>query len=219
MIYHDADNIKVTFVGQIRNISTQATNHTYRLDDGTGTIEVKQWIDPEVNSADGEDSKAKALVENAYARVWGRLKAFNNKRHIGAHVIRPITDYNEVQYHLLEATVVHLQISRGPIEKKEAAEQNSGYGQQQQQNRYDTGDAGAGGRGRMLPAGMSNVAKRVYNCLNTSPQSNEGLHMQDIAVRLGVEMADVGKAGDELQNQGLIYTTVDDSTWAILDDI
>lgn len=71
----------------------------------------------------------------------------------------------------------------------------------------------------MLPAGLSGNAKRVYNCLSTSPQSNEGLHIQDLAVRLKMEMSDLNKAGDELQNQGLIYTTVDDHTWAILDVI
>lgn len=71
----------------------------------------------------------------------------------------------------------------------------------------------------MLPAGLSGNAKRVYYCLSTSPQSNEGLHIQDLAVRLKMEMSDLNKAGDELQNQGLIYTTVDDHTWAILDVI
>ena len=81
-------------MGQIRNISTQTTNITYKLDDGTGTIEVKQWIDADASmdtTSDSTISKPK-LIENEWARVWGRLKAFNNKRHVGAHVIRPISD-------------------------------------------------------------------------------------------------------------------------------
>src|ERR1700748_777879 len=72
------DQSQVTFVGQIRSISTQPTNITYKIDDGTGLIEAKQWID--VNSADDTssqmdlDSSKSKLVEDGYCRVWGRLK-------------------------------------------------------------------------------------------------------------------------------------------------
>jgi len=207
----------VTFVGQIRNISTQATNHTYRLDDGTGTVEVKQWLDPEPENNDpsGDANKPK-LVENGYARVWGRLKAFNNKRHVGAHVIRPVTDYNEVQYHLLEATAVHLYFTKGPLGAQADGAANGGQGQQDVYGQSN--GANGGGGGKPLPAGLSASARKIHECLRTSPQSNEGLHMQDIAVRLNMDMAEVSKAGDELQHNGLIYTTVDDHTWALLEE-
>ncbi|KAF2238969.1 replication protein A, subunit RPA32 [Viridothelium virens] len=197
----------VTFVGQIRNVSTQATNITYKFDDGTGTVEVKQWIDADAgNAMEMDDSKPK-LVENTYARVWGRMKAFNTRRHVGSHAIRPIANMNEVQCHLLEATVAHLHITRGPPESArpqgatingDVAQRNAGY-------------AGTGGLGSLSPH-----ARRIMQCLQTVEQSNEGLHMHDIAQRLQMDMADVGKGGDELLAQGMIYTTVDDNTWAPL---
>ncbi|KAK8080684.1 replication factor A2 [Apiospora hydei] len=100
---------QVTFVGMVRAISPQTTNVTFRLDDGTGIIEVKQWLD-----ADKQDDTSKqAFALDSYVRVWGRLKSFNNKRHVGAHVIKPVADYNEVQYHLLEATYCHLFFTKG----------------------------------------------------------------------------------------------------------
>lgn len=205
----------MTFVGQIRNVSQQATNYTYKLDDGTGTIEVKQWIDPETANGTEDDSKAK-LTENAYVRVWGRLKAFNNKRHVGALVIRPVTDFNEVQYHLLEATAVHLYATRGPPAAKGGAEGTGNHAQQNQDTGLGNGAAANGQR--RLPDGISATARRVFACLNTTPQSNEGLHMHDIASRLNMEVADVHKGGDELLNNGVIYTTVDDLTWAVLEE-
>ena len=64
---------------------------------------------------------------------------------------------------------------------------------------------------------MGNAAKRVYEALITSPQSNEGLHIQNVALLLGIPIAEVMKAGDELLSSGLIYTTVDDNTWAVMD--
>lgn len=79
------------------------------------------------------------------------------------------------------------------------------------------GGATVGGAGEKLPAKISAVGRKVYNLLQTAPQNNEGLHVQQIATQLGVQMNDVFKAGDELLGDGLIYTTVDDETWAILE--
>ncbi|MCJ1234467.1 replication factor A protein 2 [Varicellaria rhodocarpa] len=209
----DIEITQVTFVGQIRNISTQTTNITYKMDDGTGTVEVKQWIDTD------NDAPTKTKLEtDGWARVWGRLKAFNNKRHVGAHVIRPLTDMNEINAHLLEATFVHLYFTRGPPEQFSTGGTDGGGAQQQQdqyaQNGYQ--DAGGQSNGRLLPH-MGNAAKRVYEALITSPQSNEGLHIQNVALLLGIPIAEVMKAGDELLSSGLIYTTVDDNTWAVMD--
>ena len=128
-----------------------------------------------------------------------------SKRYVGAHIIRPITDFNEINYHLLETTVVHLSFTRGPPlgekavnEQRDVQMNNSGY------------------RGDSLPAGLSATATKVYRCLETTPQSNEGLHQQDIASRLGMDINEVIRGGDQLMELGLIYTTVDENTWAIL---
>jgi replication factor A2 len=118
---------------------------------------------------------------------------------------------NEVSYHLLEATAVHLYFTRGP---PGAAAANAGAG-------AATGGAaqqqGGGSYGGNDLSGYSNVAKRIIQYLREAPQSNEGLHQHEIAAKLGIESADVARAGDDLLAGGMIYTTVDDSTWAILD--
>ncbi|KAL8693703.1 MAG: hypothetical protein Q9218_001504 [Villophora microphyllina] len=215
----DVEVQQLTFVGQIRNISTQTTNITYKLDDGTGSVEVKQWIDAEANntSLDIGDSNPhggrggqKDLVENEWARVWGRLKAFNNRRHVGAHVIRPVKDKMEIQYHLLEATYVHLFITRGPLD--DAAGGKGGANGPEADDGGQYGDNG----GRNMPS-VSPNARRVYQCLKESPQNNEGLHVQNIAASLRMQVADIMKAGDELLTQSMIFTTVDDNTWALLE--
>jgi replication factor A2 len=207
----DVDSsVQVTFVGQIRNVSTQVTNVTYKIDDGTGTVEVKQWIDSDTTASDpgvAEDMNKAKLVENAYCRVWGKLKAFNSKRHVGAHIIRPITDYNEIHYHLLEATAVHLFFTNGPPTLKDG-QQNGGKA-----------NGVAGGNemnGRSMP-NMGPLARRVYNALKETPQSNEGLHVHMLASKLQAEVNDVYKAAEELIGIGLIFTTVDESTWSLLE--
>ncbi|CAD6580767.1 MAG: replication factor A protein 2 [Alectoria sarmentosa] len=203
---------QVSFVGQIRNISTQTTNITYKIDDGTGTIEVKQWIDADATmdtTSDSTISKPK-LIENEWARVWGRLKAFNNKRHVGAHVIRPIADKMEITYHLLEATYVHLYFIKGPIDQIKV----EGGGDASEVSYGGGGDTGMKGAQIM---NLSVAARRVFQTLKNSPQNNEGLHVQNIAALVGMNVPDVRKAGDELLGNSMIFTTVDDDTWALLE--
>ncbi|KAL2044395.1 hypothetical protein N7G274_003100 [Stereocaulon virgatum] len=207
---------QISFVGQIRNISTQTTNITYKLDDGTGTVEVKLWVDAdEMNSMDtseGTVSKPK-LVENEWARVWGRLKAFNNRRHVGAHVIRPITDKMDITYHLLEATYVHLYFTKGFLN---SIKQEGGTANGNQEVGYGGGGADTSMNGRSMP-NVSQNARTVYKVLRESPQNNEGLHVQNIASRASMNVNEVLKAGDELLSHSMIFTTVDDNTWAILE--
>lgn len=138
-------------------------------------------------------------------RAWGRLKAFSNKRHLGAHFIRPIQDMNEVNYHLLEATMVHLYFTKGPP---------GGEGQKAITN--GDGGAGSGAGANALPPGLSKEARKIYGVLKNAPSGNEGLHIHDLASRTQLEFSDVQKAGDELLGEGLIYQTVDDETWQVL---
>ncbi|KAF1996879.1 replication protein A, subunit RPA32 [Amniculicola lignicola CBS 123094] len=196
---------QVTFVAQIRNISSQTTNITYKVDDGTGSMEVKLWVDSDNENA--QDANKAKLVENTYCRVWGKLKSFQNKKHVGATVIRPVEDMNEISYHLLEATVVHLYFTRGPPGGQADTAAHGGQVPQITGGEYSGGQM----------VGYSKVAQKVFEYMRQAPQSNEGLHQHDIAANIGCEITDVAKAGDDLLAGGLIYTTVDDQTWAVLE--
>ena len=198
---------QVTFVGQIRNVSRQATNVTYKLDDGTGIIEVKEWVDADAMKDPNGAANKPELVEQAYARIWGRLKVFNSKRTVGANIIRPIQDPNEIQHHLLEATAVHLHFSRGPLETLKANSANAGEAANgYQSNGHDTD----------LPAHFSATARKVYQCMVATPQNTEGLHLQDICIRSGLDPGKALPAAQELEQMGKIFTTGDEHTWAVM---
>ena len=231
---------QVSFVAQIRNISMQTTHITYKMDDGTGMIEVKKWIDSDADNFGGggggydEPSSDKKgdpkLLTNSWARVCGTMKQFNSKRHVASHVLRPITDFNEVHFHLLEATFVHLYITRGPPEQFTNSNQNpnafqnstgmDAYGnplQQQQQQQYQMDGANNSyAPSQAILQMMSPAAKRVYEGIRTTPQGNEGLRMQQVAQIVGMSKAEAQKAGDELIGSGLMYTTTNESTWALM---
>lgn len=206
---------QVTIVGQIRSVNPQPTNITYRLDDGTGTIDVKKWVD-----ADKEEDAEPKYALDQYVRVWGRLKSFNQKRHVGANFVRAVDNFNEVNYHQLESLAVHLYFTKGPL--------GSGDGQQN----GGTGDGNAANGGGMFVdqpyqngkseeaqklAHVGPNAQKMFRFLASTPGGNEGVHLNLITSGTGLTTRDVLGAADDLLAQGLVYTTVDDETWAILD--
>jgi replication factor A2 len=189
----------------------------YKVDDGTGEVEVRLWLDS--NAGDEMDTTAGAagaskqkIVVNGYIQAWGKLRMFGNKLFVGAHVIRPLSNLNEVNYHLLEATAVHLYFTRGPPPNQRA----SGGGPQAVGAASMGSFAGMTVNGKPLPP-MSPLARRLYQTLSDTPQSNEGLHVQNLAAEMGLSVSEVYKASEELLASGLIFTTVDDNTWAILE--
>ncbi|KAI1492372.1 putative replication factor-a protein [Biscogniauxia mediterranea] len=200
---------QVTLVGMVRQISPQTTNITYRLDDGTGIIEVKQWLDADKQ----DDGSRRTFREEEYVRVWGRLKSFSNKRHVGAHVIKPVADINEVNYHMLESTYVHLFFTKGDPAVAGAAAGGGGAGNEDSM----FVDGGYGANPEDKTRGYSAKAKKMYNYLNNSTENNEGTNMHIIARDTGMSIQDVMAAAEELLGHGSIYTTLDDETFAILD--
>lgn len=201
---------QVTFVGQIRNINKQTTNTTYKIDDGTGIMEVKEWKDADsVDDHVDMDTGKPKLEDGRYCRVWGKLKEFYDKKTVQAFVIRPITDHNEVNYHLLEATYVHLFLKNGPL--------TDGSGAKGDQNGQTNGGESMKVDGKELPSHLSPRARQVYKYLRDSPQSNEGQHVQLIASSMGLQVNDVYRAAEELMEAGLTFTTLDENTWAVLD--
>lgn len=202
---------QVTIVGQVRAVNPQPTNITYKIDDGTGTIDVKKWVD-----ADNADDSVPQYALDQYVRVWGRLKSFNQKRHIGAHFIRAIEDANEVNYHVLESTYVHLYYTKGPLG---SSQQNGGN---DQNGNAGTGDgmfvdSFNGGETAAKLGACGPNARKMFQFLSNTPGGNEGVHLNLITSSTGLTTRDVLGAADELLSQGLVYTTVDDETWAILE--
>eukprot|EP00951_Prasinocladus_malaysianus_P009602 scaffold70050_cov50-Prasinocladus_malaysianus.AAC.1 len=89
--------LQITLLGRIVSTEEQATCLSFTVDDGTGTADVRYWIDREDSDMVGtvlQESKLQWCV-GAYIRIYGNVRTFNEARHVVAFSIRTITDYNE----------------------------------------------------------------------------------------------------------------------------
>ncbi|KAL3701791.1 hypothetical protein R1sor_019813 [Riccia sorocarpa] len=77
---------------------------TFLLDDYTGVIRVKKWVDPKDSS---ELREFDSLRNMSYVRVFGHLHNLEGTINLIATKIRPIEDFNEVTFHFLEVIYVH----------------------------------------------------------------------------------------------------------------
>jgi replication factor A2 len=194
------------------------------MNDGTGIIEVKTYYTENPERGD------RKFVVGDYARVLGSIKSFGGKRNINAHQVHIVKDFNEIHYHLLEATAVHLHLTRGPPEQfAQAADEKPGTGNPQGVDTTMTGTGydseatvyGAQGYGGGYGSGghsfASENARRVLGALRGKPDQADGLHVNTIAQVSGLTIQDVQKAIDELIDSGSAYTTVDDSHIALIE--
>lgn len=200
-------------------MNPQTTNITYKIDDGTGTIEVKKWIDADKRDDDvmegGTNGAAGGVELDQYVRVWGRLRPFNNKRHVVAHFLRVVEDFNEVNYHLLESTYVHLYLTKGGPPGGAKAEGGDGMFVGNGADNYRSD--GPANESNAKLAGLGPEAKKMFAWFKHAEGGNEGVHFNIIASGAKMTTNEVLKGADELLGVGLIYPTVDDETWAVLD--
>jgi len=99
-----------TFVGNIiSNEVSGETTRTIRIEDGTGKITSTKKIEETEETKEGPPR----LRPGVYARVFGVPKEFRGVVTFEVYFIRPVEDYHEVLFHLMEAMVVTLQDSQG----------------------------------------------------------------------------------------------------------
>lgn len=92
---------QVKLVAAVRDVSKGSTAYTYRVEDGTGCIDVKEWIDSEDN-IEVARMREEAAVENIYVRIFGKLSSYDGKPQIVAHSFRKVSCGNELTHHFLE---------------------------------------------------------------------------------------------------------------------
>ncbi|KAF8350645.1 replication protein A subunit RPA32 [Amanita rubescens] len=201
---------QVTLVAHIISIQVQATNRIIGLDDGTGRVEARCWVD---STADDETEKWAGIEENTYARVTGGLKSFGNKRYINALHIRPIKDPHEVYYHMVEAINASLVLERGapPAPGQENTTRSGANRDTSAYTAQSYSNAGGMEQYNQLPPLQRSIIKFIID--NT--KGDEGVHVAAILRALNTDRSKVDAAIEKLLDEGHIFTTLDDSHFKV----
>jgi hypothetical protein len=90
----------VKVVAAVTAVQMGSTSYTYTVEDGTGSIDVKEWLDE--GNIEVSRMREEAAVEHQYVRIIGKLEEYGEKPQIVAHAVRKLANCNELTYHFLE---------------------------------------------------------------------------------------------------------------------
>ncbi|EJD51760.1 nucleic acid-binding protein, partial [Auricularia subglabra TFB-10046 SS5] len=99
----------VTIVGKVLQVEKTDTGRRYSLEDSTGQMETRCWIDSQAASIAQDEE----VVDNVYVRVIGTLKEFQGKRLLHATTVRRVTDDHEIFAHTLDVIATYVLNSKG----------------------------------------------------------------------------------------------------------
>ncbi|KAG8692881.1 replication factor A protein 2 [Ceratobasidium sp. 394] len=197
------ETTQITLVAQVVAASKQATNITYKLNDGTAEIKAKHWLDSSEENPLGEN-------EHVYIRVVGTLKTFSGERQINAVHTRLVTDPMEIYYHLIEAELVHRHFTRGSVGGAGAANTSATTAP----SAYQPGGKGQKSKFADFPP----LSRRILEVLDElKPKHEQGVHVTTIATSLEypASIDEIGATMEKLAEEGQIYATIDDEHFAI----
>ncbi|KAF3322305.1 replication protein A subunit B-like protein [Carex littledalei] len=172
------DPSTVRLLGRVVNKAERVTDVSFLLDDGTGRVDVNRWVH------DAFDTNEMTSIENGiYVIVCGKLKGFQGKHHIVAHVVRPVQDFNQITLHFMECIHAHLDNSR----------------------LKNPGKAAAAFAASTIPAGMNDT--RAYQTMNVGTGASGDL--REMVLSVFQEPASL-EAIEYHVEVGNIYSTIDD---------
>lgn len=194
----------VTIVGLVFNKVERVTDVGFVLDDGSGRIDVHRWVNEAYDTKEAE-----GIRDGMYVRVYGNLKVFQGKRQLVAYATRPITDCNEITFHFLECICVHLRHAklRAANEAADAQTMPSASGtpfrghQGTQQNQF----GGQFGELKDLDQMVMDILQQPANLTK-----EKGVHVGELVQRLNIPREKIMSSIKALEDEGLVYSTIDD---------
>jgi len=211
---------QVSVVGCITEAKKASTNITLQIEDGTESMEIKQWIDEDDTEATAQQREA--FTEGAFVKVVGQVRSFGGKSTITAYNVKAVTDHNEITTHFLDAVYVHLFNTRGPIKGSKIDATNSdtgavGGGTFDNSGAAATFSGGAGGYGDTgAGAGggsdFTSVQDKVLAEFSKSADES-GMDIKDVIKAMegqGVNGSQVREAVEYLAGEGHLYSTIDE---------
>ncbi|KAG0267604.1 replication factor A protein 2 [Mortierella polycephala] len=192
----DRDLGQITFIATVRGINRQSTQHTYTVEDGTGTIEAKKFP-----TDDDENAEANPVLFS-----------------VNLHTIRPVEDSNELIHHLAEVMYVHCALTRPKINAMNADSNSAMGGAHMNYNsNFSSHSMAAAGSAPAASRSLTSkdIPEQIAQMIQGHPgkASGMGVPRREIQARFASVLGNAESVNAMINSmiaEGLLYTTDDD---------
>lgn len=198
------DLTNVTLVGMVFEKSERNTDVNFILDDGTGRINCRRWVNDTFDTKEMEE-----IQDGMYVRVYGNLKSFQGVKQLVAFSVRPVTNFDEISFHFIDCIHNHLRTKLKvegitPASDSSLPRKNSSNGSQAPSSNPVYAQYSVDG--------LKDCDKLVIDYLQQhSDMSDErGIHVEELARELKLPTEKIMLSLKALGDDGLVYSTIDD---------
>ncbi|XP_003741065.1 replication protein A 32 kDa subunit-A [Galendromus occidentalis] len=213
---HEAE--KVCLVGVVRSIEISSLKATLVVDDRTGPPVICQ-------SMDTNDAELERLNEGMYIKVFGTLRKQSVNRDeemktmINLIKLRAVSSLNEVSLHMMEC--VQARVYYLTAEKRLQAILGESQAPSQPSKSSAPINNGTTFDDSGVP-GLNRKQQMVYQAIKEAgANDSQGLHINKLLQKInmhGVSEREARDALEFLSNEGHVYTTIDEDTYACLEN-
>ncbi|CAJ1972190.1 unnamed protein product [Sphenostylis stenocarpa] len=208
-VINGVDLNNVTLVGMVFEKVERNTDVNFVLDDGTGRIKCRRWVNETFDTKEMEE-----VMNGMYVRVFGHLKSFQGVRQLVAFSVRPVTNFDEVPFHFIDCIHNHLR-SKMKVEGITSANPSSVSSFNTPVKHAPTGSQAPSSNpayAQYSVDGLKDCDKLVIDYLQQhSDMSDErGIHVNELSRELKLPMDRIMLSLKTLGDDGLVYSTIDD---------
>ena len=193
-----AHSLQVVVVGRISSKVEENTRIIYQVNDNTSVFKVIFYLSNGSNIPTA--LKNFDYRENIYVRIYGQIRMFKEEKAIVGTKISEILKHDEITNHLLQVFVGHNIRTKGVLTPEQQTQ-------------------GLQAAGRQVARGGASVdhSAQVLQLMKTVVSGGRFAHKQDLWAMLQSRMSrdDFEQSIRTLQDDGTIYTTVDENQFAV----
>nr|GAT42996.1 predicted protein [Mycena chlorophos] len=105
---------KLLLVGELRDHRVSTICRSFMLDDGTGMIAAKLWVDTPAEELE-LPFRGIPIEQTAHFRVVGSLQVYGGKRFLNVTHARLVTDAHEIYYHIMNTIYTHVALQKAVV--------------------------------------------------------------------------------------------------------
>ncbi|MCL7037585.1 hypothetical protein MKW94_003156 [Papaver nudicaule] len=222
----DSDDVimflnNVKLVGMMFDIEQRFREVTFALEDQTGRIDCHRWVN------DDADLWEMAQIKNGtFAEIHGHLKCFKGKKYLEAFCVRPVNDIDQLAYRFKECMDVHCHNTKSQCKATrywlcdlltQLQPQIPNAAITNGPSSYQTAPSN---QCNWQPA-TTGIIEKVLDFLfiPTYLAQEKGAHLAEVAQHLKVPPQEIMEAIRDLEEEGMVYSTIDEFHYKISETI